>query len=137
MNEKNAASSPMGVGVITILTVLLVLTLSIFSALTLSSARADLALSRINADTVSAYYQADAQAARLWASFSAGTDPELEEAIPMTENQHLYVHFIRDETGAPVIERWTTVTDEPSEDEISDTPQLWQGIQEGDNSNDH
>ena len=115
----------MGVGVITILTVLLVLTL------TLSSARADLALSRINADTVSAYYTADAQAARLWTDFSAGADGELEEVIPMTDNQHLYVHFIRDEAGTPVIESWTTVTDEPSEEEISDTPELWQGIQEG------
>lgn len=131
MNEKNAVSSPMGVGVITILTVLLVLTLSIFSALTLSSARADLALSRINADTVSAYYTADAQAARLWTDFSAGADGELEEVIPMTDNQHLYVHFIRDEAGTPVIESWTTVTDEPSEEEIADTPELWQGIQEG------
>ena len=49
----------------------------------------------------------------------------------MTDNQHLYVHFIRDEAGMPVIESWTTVTDEPSEEEISDTPELWQGIQEG------
>lgn len=41
---------------VTVFTVLLVLTLSVFSALTLTSARADLALSRTNARTVSAYY---------------------------------------------------------------------------------
>ena len=45
-------TSPIGVGVISILTVLLVLCLAVFAALTLSSARADLALSRRNADTV-------------------------------------------------------------------------------------
>ena len=54
---------PIGIGVVSIMTVLLVLTLSVFSALTLTSARADLSLSQTNADTVSAYYAADAQAA--------------------------------------------------------------------------
>ena len=53
MREKG--SSPIGVGVLTVLTVLLVLILAVFSALTYTSARADLALSRTNADTVSAY----------------------------------------------------------------------------------
>lgn len=46
----------MGIGVASVITVLLVLTLSVFSALTLSAARADLALSRRNADTVTQYY---------------------------------------------------------------------------------
>ena len=66
--EGSVISSPVGVGVITVITVLLVLSLSIFSALTLSTARADLALSRRNADTVTAYYAADAQAAALYLS---------------------------------------------------------------------
>lgn len=134
MKEQDHMSSPMGIGIITIFTVLLVLTLSIFAALTLSSARADLALSQINADTVAAYYDADAQAARLWAAFSAGQEAALEEDIPMTENQHLHVRFFRDETGAPVIGAWTTVTDEPAEEDISDTPQLFQGFQEGEDT---
>ena len=58
----NRHSSPFGVGIITIITVLLVLTLSIFAALTFSTARADLALSEINAQTVQNYYAADALA---------------------------------------------------------------------------
>ena len=41
MREKG--SSPIGVGVLTVLTVLLVLILAVFSALTYTSARADLA----------------------------------------------------------------------------------------------
>ena len=67
MKRSEQASSPLGVGVITVITVLLALTLSIFAALTLTSARADLALSRINAETVKAYYAADAAAARRYA----------------------------------------------------------------------
>ena len=57
---KDDRGSPVGVGVLTVLTVLLVLTLAVFSALTYTSARADWALSRINADTVTAYYAAHA-----------------------------------------------------------------------------
>ena len=50
------AAPPVGIGVITVITILLVLTLSVFSALTLASARADLALSKRNAETVTSYY---------------------------------------------------------------------------------
>lgn len=50
------AAPPVGIGVITVITILLVLTLSVFSALTLASARADLALSTRNAETVTSYY---------------------------------------------------------------------------------
>lgn len=50
------SSPPVGIGVITVVTILLVLTLSVFSALTLASARADLALSKRNAETVTTYY---------------------------------------------------------------------------------
>lgn len=53
----NKRSAPVGIGVITIITILLVLTLSVFSALTLAAARADLALSRRNAETVTDYYE--------------------------------------------------------------------------------
>ena len=63
MSEKG--NSPVGVGVLTVLTVLLVLVLAVFSALTYATAQADLSLSRINADTVTAWYAADAQAAAL------------------------------------------------------------------------
>ena len=69
MREKG--SSPIGVGVLTVLTVLLVLILAVFSALTYTSVRADLALSRTNADTVSAYYAADSEAD--FSTHSAGT----------------------------------------------------------------
>lgn len=113
MTDKN--TSPIGVGVLTVLTVLLVLTLAVFSVLTFTSARADLALSNINAETVSAYYAADAQAAALAAGFQAGSAPELEATLPMTEAQSLYIHLIRDPDGAVRALAWKTV---PAREEV-------------------
>ena len=76
MTEKKSAPL-FGIGSVTLLTVLLVLCLTIFAVLALSSAQADLRLSEKNAASVSAYYTADmqamemlAEAANLW---SAGT----------------------------------------------------------------
>ena len=97
---------PIGIGVVSIMTVLLVLTLSVFSALTLTSAR--VSLSQTNADTVSAYYAADAQAAALYAQFAAGTDAELETDIPMTDTQSLHLHLVRGEDGVEIL-AWQTV----------------------------
>lgn len=99
---------PIGIGVVSIMTVLLVLTLSVFSSLTLTSARADLSLSRTNAGTVAAYYAADAQAARLYADFLSGTDDELETDIPMTDTQSLHLHLVRSGDGVEIL-AWQTV----------------------------
>ena len=107
MREKG--SSPIGVGVLTVLTVLLVLILAVFSALTYTSARADLALSRTNADTVSAYYAADSEAAGLLDAFRRDTDPELEATLPMTQSQSRYIHLLREEDGAVSILAWEVV----------------------------
>jgi len=119
--EGGVISSPVGVGVITVITVLLVLSLSIFSALTLSTARADLALSRRNADTVTAYYAADAQAAALYRTFEAGGQAELEATLPVTDHQNLYLHLIRKEDGS-----WQTVAADETL-EIDDTLPVWGG----------
>ena len=72
MNTKK--QSPLfGVGGVTLLTVLLVLALTMFAVLTLSSAQADMRLSGKNARAVEEYYAADkaavtlqAQAAAMW-----------------------------------------------------------------------
>lgn len=108
MNREHKLPSPVGVGVITIITILLVLSLTIFSALTLSAAQADYNLSRINADTVSAYYAADREAVRLYTQFAAGTEPELEATIPISETQALHLRLIRD--GVVTIDAWTVVS---------------------------
>lgn len=113
---RGKGSSPIGVGVLTVLTVLLVLTLAVFSALTYTSARADLALSKINADTVTAYYAADAQASALLEEFQDGLDDELEATLPMTEAQSLYVHLVRDLDGTVRVLSWKTVPAQEEED---------------------
>jgi hypothetical protein len=70
MNEKK--QSPLfGVGGVTLLTVLLVLALTMFAVLTLSSAQADLRLSEKNAHSVRGYYAADSKAVRLQAKAAA------------------------------------------------------------------
>ncbi len=67
-----------GIGGVTLLTVLLVLCLTMFAVLALSSAQADRRLSEKNAKAVTAYYQADNQgvalmerAAELWPAGAA------------------------------------------------------------------
>ena len=122
MREKNA--SPLGVGVLTLFTVLLVLTLSVFAALTWSSARADLRLSNINADTVSAYYQADGKAAELYVQFSSGTQRELKTYLPVTDSQQLYLHLVRDRDGLVQVLCWQTV---PIQQEQDGTLDVWDG----------
>lgn len=66
MSEKR--QNPLfGVGGMTLLTVLLVLVLTMFAVLTVSSAQADMRLSEKNARAVSDYYAADHAAVRLQA----------------------------------------------------------------------
>ena len=109
---KRSAASPVGVGVISVITVLLVLTLSLFAALSVATAQADLALSRKHADTVTAYYQADAQAAELYAAFAAGNEPTLEAVLPITDQQSLLLRLARTEAGDVEILAWQTQTQE-------------------------
>lgn len=116
--------APVGVGVLTVLMVLLVLTLATFSVLTLASARADLKLSQVNADTVSAYYKADAEGKEQMADFAAGGKTDLESTIPMTDSQSLYIHLEKDGEGNVKVISWKTVT---TEQPVDDTLNLWSG----------
>lgn len=63
MNDKKSFPA-IGVGVITLFTVLIILCVSVFAVLSVVSARADYRISRRNAQTVSDYYAADLLAAR-------------------------------------------------------------------------
>lgn len=110
-------SSPAGIGMITILTVLLTLCLAIFSALTLASAGTDFRLSKVAADKTRAYYAADAKAAQLYADFAAGTDAELETSIPISDTQTLLLQCSRDQQGKAVIDCWRVVVIEVTPDE--------------------
>lgn len=116
MNFRVNHPSLIGVGVISVLTVLLVLCLSLFAALTLTSAKADLSLSQRNAQQVTAYYDADAQAVALYEEFLSSDDAELETAIAMTEHQSLYLWLQREADGSVVIRAWRTVPTETESD---------------------
>ncbi len=102
--------SPLGLGIITVFTVLVVLCMATLASLAVSSAQADLRLARVNGDTVTAYYRADSLAARAYADFLAGDESELEELIPMTDTQGLRVHLIREEDGTVTALAWQTVS---------------------------
>lgn len=126
MNSKN--NSSFGVGIITIFTVLIVLCLSVFAMLTLTTANADLKLAEINASSVSAYYSADIEAQRLYASFAEGSESELQEDIYMTENQSLRLHLVRENDSVTILS-WKTVI--VADFEIDNTLDLWDGMQFG------
>ena len=123
---------PIGIGVVSIMTVLLVLTLSVFSALTLTSARADLSLSRTNADTVSAYYAADTEAARMAEAFARSGEEELVAELPVNEAQRLRIHLAREADGSVSVLEWKTVpAGEAEEDQGSSLPVFDGALPEG------
>ncbi len=106
---KNSKSSPIGIGVISIITVLLVLTLSVFSVLTLVSARSDLELSERNAQTISAYYKADNEANKIYDNFVNSEETELITEVVVSERQTLYLHLIKNDDGNTEILEWRTI----------------------------
>lgn len=118
--------APVGIGLASLFTVLLVLVLAVFSALTLTTARADLALSRINAETAKAYYAADAQAVERYRAFAAGTGAELDEMIPMTQTQALHIHAVRNEDGIKLL-AWQTVPVDEGESLEEENLPVWGG----------
>lgn len=97
-----------GLGVPTIMTVLLVLCLSVFAALALVSARADYALSQTGARTVQAYYAADAKAVALYRSFAASDEDELDTMLAINDHQALHIHLRRTAAGVQTL-AWETV----------------------------
>ena len=125
MREK--VSSPMGSGVIAIITILLVLILAIFSTLTLSTARADLALSQRGADTVSDYYAADGVARALLQEFRNGNEALFEMIVPMNEMQGIYVHAERQADGTLSILAWQAVLLDDFSDYADRTLPVWTG----------
>ncbi len=97
MSDKKA--SPLfGIGSITLLTVLLVLGLTIFAVLALSSAQADLRLSQKTAQAASDYYQLDSTANQIMATATAsweeGLKPDalsLEASLQDMYGENIYI----------------------------------------------
>lgn len=127
MQVNTQKGSPIGVGVLTILTILLVLTLAMFSALTYASARADLALSKKNAQTISKYYLADAKAEQMAQEFAQGEDASLDTAIPVTDTQSLSLRLERISGPHYKVLAWNMTTQEQVFDADSQPLQVWTG----------
>ena len=123
--DKNR--SPIGVGVVTLCMVLMVLCLAVFSALTLASAQADLRLSQRNARTVSAYYQADRQAALRYAAFRDSREEDLSEYLPVSDTQELYLRLHRRGEGDVEILAWQLVPARGSEQVDDPMLPVWDG----------
>jgi len=125
---KDQIGAPIGLGVISCITILLVLMLSVFSCLTLATAQADYALAQRGAETVSSYYAADSTAKRISQDFAMGENAELETVVPMNECQGLLVHLVRSSDGSIVVSAWRTVLLEEFNDQEQLLP-VWSGEQ--------
>ena len=96
-------SAPINVGTSSIMMLFAVLCLTVFSVLSLVSARSQASLARKSADAVSAYYAADTRAAGIYEELRAGGLPETVTVseypdgtyyayeVPVDENQVLSV----------------------------------------------
>lgn len=119
------SDSPAGIGVVTVFTILILLCLAVFSALTLSSARADAKLSQARADGVSAWYAADTAAAGLAAGFADSQETELETTIPINDLRELYLHLVREDDGSVSVLAWQTRL--TGSEQTDSGPELWDG----------
>ncbi len=125
---KDTIAAPVGVGVISCITILLVLMLSVFSCLTLSTARADDALAQRGAETVSSYYQADRKARQLSQAVIQGEADKLETIVPMNDRQGLLVNLQRRPDGTIQVNEWRMVLREAFDDQEQLLP-VWSGEQ--------
>ena len=103
--------SPPKVGAASLLVIFTVLCLAIFSLLSLSTALADRRLSDAAAQTVQAYYEADAQAELLFARLRAGERPE---QVQVSGNRYSYVCPVSGKQQLQVLlqqegENWTVL----------------------------
>ena len=128
MRERQ--SSPVGIGIMAILTVLLVLVLAIFSCLTLSTAQADYVLAQRAADAVQNFYEADGKARQLYAAFLDGREEELDLIVPLDEMQGIHIHLQRVDGEAVTVLAWQTVLMEDFT-KYADRPlPIWTGEEE-------
>ena len=120
MKRKSDISSAVGAG--SLLTIFAVLCMSVFSLLTLTSARADLRLSDAGAEMVSAYYAADCEAEEIFAKLRQGEEvPQAQRngdcwqyTCRISDNQTLEV-TLRCQQGQWEVLRWQVAAQMPEE----------------------
>ena len=130
MSKKNNFSFPV-VGVTSLMVIYAVLSLTIFSLLSLNTALADKRLAQSSINSVASYYEADTEAEMIFSLIRQGEMPEgvyEEEGIyyytcSITENRYLEIEVTKDENGWKVL-KWRAVTDAPWEEQLLE---VWDG----------
>lgn len=123
--NRETGSGPAGVGALSVMTALLAVTLAVFALLTLSAARADLALSTRAAETVSAWYVADREGARALRAFEKGGGQSFACEIAVDEHRVLHIAAYRGADGRAVVTEWRTSPAGEAGD--GDFLPVWQG----------
>ena len=131
MRRKQGIQPPV-VGGSALLVIFAVLSLTIFAMLSLTTVLADQRLSQHNAQAVSAYYDADAQAEKILGQLRAG---EVPDAVTLDGNRYQYACPISDtlelqieveKTGRELrVLKWQTVS--TADWETEETWDLWDG----------
>lgn len=124
--------APAAVGGSSLLVIFIVLCLTVFAMLSLSSVQADGRLSKASAEAVRAYYEADCEAEEILSQLRQGTVPE---QVTVSGNRYYYECAVTD-TQKLVVEaeinggdyrilRWQTESTLLWQED--DTLQLWNG----------
>lgn len=129
--KKKERLSPPPVGGSSLLVIFAVLCLTVFALLSLSTVQAEQRLSDAAAQGVTAYYQADLEAEKIFARLRAGeTVPGVREengrvlyTCPISENQMLQVELRKTKDSWQII-RWQAVA---QPDRIEETLPVWDG----------
>lgn len=141
---KDKSFSPPTTGGASLLTVFAVLCLTVFALLSLSTARADMALSDASGKAVFDYYAADGRAQEVLACLRTGAEPPEDilvttyitdhpdhsetlccYSVPISDRQELQVEVELKENGGYLIRRWLAV---PVGDwSFDDSLDLWDG----------
>lgn len=137
MADKDKGLAPPAVGGASLLTVFAVLCLTVFALLSLSTARADSALSDATSKAVCDYYAADGKAQEILAQLRYGRVPQevtirtvdsrdiCSWVVPISETQELRVEVEVRATNDYTILRWQAVP--VGEWDYDDSLNLWDG----------
>ena len=114
MKQQNNAS-PIGIGALSVLTVLLVVTLAVFAVLTLTSAQADYALSERASVAVADYYAAEITANNAIQAFLLSDATSLDGEAVIDDHRVLSYKLVKTSGGEVEVWRWQV---QPSDEEI-------------------
>ena len=125
--KQNAKFSPPAIGGSSLLAIFALLTLCIFTLLSLSTVLAEKRLSEAAADSAVRYYAADLQAEETLARLRSGeitADTRYQASFPISQHQYLFTEF-ENIDGDWQILRWQVIAEAP---EITTDPlPVWDG----------